>query len=51
MLEGFVEECKNDYKDGGYYKENAEDIAPDINEEIDDVHECCDDFEDRGEKS
>ena len=51
MMEEFVEECKNDYKVGGYdYDENTEDIPQDINEVIDDVHECSDDFEDHGEK-
>ena len=50
MMEEFVEECKNDYKNGGYDKENTEDIPQDINQVIDDVHKCSDDVEECGEK-
>ena len=49
-MEEFVEECKNDYKGGGYGNENTEDIAQDIYEVIVDELECSDDFEECGEK-
>ena len=35
---------------GGYDYENTDDIPHDINEVIDDVHECSDDFKEHGEK-
>ena len=50
LMEEYVEECKHDYNDSGYDNENTEDIPQDVNEVIDGVHECSDDFEERGEK-
>ena len=49
-MEEFVEDRKKHCKDGGYDYENTDDIPHDINEVIDDVHECSDDFKERGEK-
>ena len=50
MMEELVEDRKNHYRDGGYDYENTDDIPHNINEVIDDVHECSDDFEERGEE-
>ena len=49
MIEEYVEECKNDYKESGYDNENTEDLPQDVNEVIDDLHECIDDFEEHSE--
>ena len=49
MMEEYVEECKNDYKENWYDNENTEDLHQDVNEVIDDLHECSDDFEEHGE--
>ena len=49
MMEEYVEECKNVYRDISYDNENIEDIPQDVNEVIDDLHECSDDFEEHGE--
>ena len=46
-MEEYVEECKNDYKD--IDNENTGDVPQDVNEVIDDLHECSDDFEEHGE--
>ena len=40
---------KKNYKDIGFDIENTEDLHQDVNEVIDDLHECSDDFEEHGE--
>ena len=50
MMEEFVEDRKNHFRYNCYDYENTDDKPHNIYEVIDDVHECSDDFEERGEK-